>query len=201
MRKFTGSKLVIASHNQGKVREIGDLLTPFSLAVVGAADLGVREPEETEATFIGNARLKALHTSRSTGLPSLADDSGLAVAVLGGCPGVHTASYAERAPGLRDFAYAMEKLADEMAGKTDRRAKFVCALALAWPDDQVEVFEGQVIGQITFPPRGERGFGFDPVFIPQGQDRTFAEMDPVSKHAISHRAAAFQQLVAGCFAS
>lgn len=201
LRRFTDPKLVIASHNQGKVREIGDLLAPFGLEVVSAGNLQVEEPEETEETFIGNASLKALHTAKATGLPSLADDSGLAVAALGGRPGVHTAPYAEIEPGVRDFAYGMAKLGDEMADQTDMAAKFVCVLALAWPDEHVEVFEGEVTGHLTFPPRGEMGFGFDPVFVPKGHEITFAELDPADKHAMSHRADAFKKLVAGCFAN
>ena len=200
LRKFDQSTLVIASHNAGKVREIGDLLRPFDLKVVSAATLGVVEPEETEETFIGNASLKALHTAVATGLPSLADDSGLAVTALGGRPGVHTAPYAETAPGVRDFAYGMAKLEQEMTGLEDRRAQFICVLALAWPDDHMEVFEGAVAGSLTFPPQGDKGFGFDPVFIPEGHEVTFAQMDPAAKHAMSHRADAFAKLVAGCFA-
>ena len=200
LRKFTEPRLVIASHNQGKVREIRDLLSPFGLEVVSAGDLGVKEPEETEETFIGNASLKALHTAKVTGLPGLADDSGLAVAALDGRPGVHTAPYAETQPGVRDFAYGMAKLGDEMADQTDMAAKFICVLALAWPDEHIEVFEGEVAGHLTFPPRGEMGFGFDPVFVPAGHAATFAELDPADKHAMSHRADAFKKLVAGCFA-
>ena len=198
LRKFQAPKLIIASHNAGKVREIGDLLARFGLEVASASSLGVEAPEETEDSFIGNATLKALHTARATGLPSLADDSGLAVNALGGRPGVHTAPYAER-NGQRDFAYGMAKLEAEMRGQTNRACQFVCALALAWPDAHVEVFEGQVAGCLSFPPRGDRGFGFDPVFVPEGHEQTFAEMEPAAKHAMSHRAQAFAKLVEGCF--
>ena len=200
MRRFTDPKLVIASHNLGKVREIADLLAAFEVEVVSAGDLGVSEPLETERTFVGNARLKALHTSEATGLPALADDSGLCVDALGGRPGVDTAPYAEREPGVRDFDWAMARLARDMAGKTDRAAQFHCVLALAWPDAHVETFHGQVAGTLNFPPSGARGFGFDPVFVPTGHDRSFGDMDPAEKHAMSHRAQAFAQLVATCFA-
>lgn len=199
LRKFADPKLVIASHNQGKVREIGILLAPFGLEVISAGALNVEEPEETEKTFVGNATLKALHAARATGLPALADDSGLSVDALGGRPGVDTAPYAERAPGVRDFPWGMAKLEAEMVGKTDPAAQFNCVLALAWPDDHVEVFEGIVAGSLRFPPSGAQGFGFDPVFVPDGHDITFGEMDPDKKHAMSHRADAFHKLVKGCF--
>ena len=200
MRRFVESKLVIASHNAGKVQEISALLAPFGLNVLSAGDLGVAEPEETEDSFVANATVKALYSCQATGLPALADDSGLCVDALDGRPGVHTARYAERAPGLRDFAYAMAKLEAEMQGKTDLRAHFSCVLALAWPDEPVEVFEGQVSGRLRFPPSGNRGFGFDPVFVPTGYDQTFGDMDPAEKHRLSHRAQAFDKLVQGCFA-
>ena len=199
MRKFTNTHLVIASHNRGKIPEIAELLAPYGLSITSAADHGVSEPAETEDTFVGNATIKALHTARATGLPALADDSGLSVDALDGRPGVDTAPYAEREPGVRDFPWGMAKLEAEMAGHTDRAAQFNCVLALAWPDDHVESFHGIVEGSLRFPPRGDEGFGFDPVFVPKGHDITFGEMDPAKKHAMSHRADAFKKLVQGCF--
>lgn len=197
-RKFTDSKLVIASHNKGKIREIAELLEPFGVTVVSAAELGLPEPEETGATFMENAELKARASAEGSGLPALADDSGLAVHALGGEPGIHSARWAETAGG-RDFGVAMEKVEAALTGKADRGAHFVCALALAWPDGHVERFEGRVDGTLVWPPRGHRGFGYDPVFLPDGYDITFGEMEPAAKHAISHRADAFARLVAACF--
>ena len=197
-RKFHEPKLVIASHNQGKVREIADLLAPFGVSVVSAAALGLPEPEETGATFIENAELKALAAAHGSGLPALADDSGLAVDALGGEPGIHSARWAETGAG-RDFGHAMEKVEAALAGKSDRGAHFACVLALAWPDGHVERFEGRVDGTLVWPPRGDKGFGYDPVFRPDGCAITFGEMEPDKKHAISHRADAFAKLVAACF--
>ena len=197
-RRFRDEKLVIASHNLGKVREIADLLAPFGVAVIAAADLGLPEPEETGATFAENAALKARAAADESGLPALADDSGLAVHALGGEPGIHSARWAET-PGGRDFSAAMRRVETELQGKGDRSAHFVCALALAWPDGHVETFEGRVDGTLVWPPRGERGFGYDPVFRPHGYAVTFGEMEPAAKHAISHRADAFARLVAACF--
>jgi len=197
-RKFTEAKLVIASHNAGKVREIAELLAPFGVAVVSAGELGLDEPEETGATFAANAELKARAAALGSGLPALADDSGLAVHALGGAPGIQSARWAETAAG-RDFGAAMERVEAALAGKADRTAHFVCALALAWPDGHVETFEGRVDGTLVWPPRGEKGFGYDPVFRPDGHEITFGEMDPDDKHAISHRADAFARLVAACF--
>ena len=197
-RKFTEPKLVIASHNAGKVREIADLLAPFGVAVVSAAEYGLPEPEETGATFAENAELKACAAAAGSGLPALADDSGLAVHALGGEPGIHSARWAET-PGGRDFSAAMRRVETELQGKTDRSAHFVCALALAWPDGHVETFEGRVDGALVWPPRGAHGFGYDPVFRPDGYAITFGEMEPAAKHAISHRADAFARLVAACF--
>lgn len=199
MRKFAENTLVIASHNAGKVREIQALLSDYAVNVISAAELNLVEPEETEDTFVGNATLKALYTARATNLPALADDSGLSVDALGGRPGVHTAPYAEREPGVRDFAYGMAKLETEMQGHTNRAAQFNCVLALAWPDAHVEVVTGQVAGTLRFPPSGDQGFGFDPVFVPDGHDITFGNMDPDKKHAMSHRAVAFAKLVKACF--
>ncbi len=198
-RKLIAKQLVIASHNAGKVTEINALVLPFGISAVSAGALGLPVPEETEDSFEGNAALKALASARGAGLPALADDSGLEVIALGGRPGVHTADWAETPTG-RDFLLAMERVERELqeTGAKDRSARFVCCLALAWPDGHVETFLGQVEGSLTWPPRGAMGFGFDPVFVPRGYSRTFAELDPGSKHAISHRADAFRQLVAAC---
>lgn len=187
---------MIASHNPGKAREIADLLAPFGVAVVSAATLGLPEPEETGTTFTANAELKARAAARGSGLPALADDSGLEVAALKGAPGIHSARWA--GPN-KDFAAAMKKIEDALQGHDDRTARFICALALAWPDGHCEVFEGRVDGHLVWPPRGSRGFGYDPIFVPEGFDKTFGEMEPEAKHAISHRADAFRKLVAACF--
>ncbi len=196
-RKFAGKRLVIASHNQGKVREIGDLLRPFAVEVVSAGSLDLPEPEETGTTFEANAEIKARAAARTSGLPALADDSGLCVAALGGAPGIHSARWA--GPG-KDFKTAMETVEAKLAGQEDRRAYFVCALSLAWPDGHVETFRGEVHGILVWPPRGSRGFGYDPVFLPVSGTQTFGEMEPDRKHAISHRAAAFRKLIDACFA-
>ncbi len=194
-RRFAGDRLVIASHNRGKVAEISDLLAPLGVDVVPAAALGLAEPEETGTTFRENAELKARAAARASGLPALADDSGLAVDALDGAPGIHSARWAGAA---RDFAAAMRRLEAALGGEPGR-ARFVCALALAWPDGHVETVEGTVSGHLRFPPRGARGFGYDPVFVPDGHDITFGEMEPERKHAISHRADAFRKLLARCF--
>ena len=196
MRKFDGEKLVIASHNKGKIREIGELLAPFGVEVVSAGEMGVDEPEETGLTFIDNALLKAHHSAKATGLPALADDSGLAVDALEGAPGIYSARWGGPE---RDFNLAMNRVNQELGDAADRGAHFVCALALAWPDGHAEAFEGTVDGAITWPPRGEKGFGYDPIFTATGHEITFAEMEPSEKHAISHRADAFKKLVEGCF--
>ncbi len=194
-RRLLPGRLVIASHNQGKVREIADLLRPFGVDAIAADKLGLAEPEETGDSFVANAELKARAAAMSAGLPALADDSGLAVAALGGAPGILSARWAGPE---KDFAAAMRRVEAELAGQTDRRARFVCALALAWPDGQCETFTGDVDGVLVWPPRGERGFGYDPVFLPNGRSLTFGEMDPSEKHAISHRARAFGLLVESC---
>jgi XTP/dITP diphosphohydrolase len=194
-RRFTGRELVIASHNQGKAKEIAELLQPFAIAVISAAALGLPEPEETEDSFIGNARLKALAAARAAKLPALADDSGLCVDALDGAPGIYSARWAGPS---KDFGAAMARVLNGIAGKP-RGAHFVAALALAWPDDHCEVFEGKVFGTLADAPRGSRGFGYDPIFVPDGGAITFGEMDPDRKHRISHRAAAFRMLVEGCF--
>lgn len=198
-RKLTEKTLVVASHNAGKVREISDLLTPLGISPVGAAELGLAVPEEHEKSFMGNAAIKAVAAATASGLPAIADDSGLEVRALGGRPGVHTADWAET-PSGRDFYGAMEKVrrALEATGSSDRSARFVCCLCLAWPDGHQEAFLGAVEGSLTFPPRGKMGFGFDPVFVPAGETKTFAELDAETKHAISHRADAFRKLVAAC---
>jgi len=199
-RKFEGGKLVIASHNPGKVREIGELLAPFGADVVSAGDLGLPEPVEDGVTFIANAEIKALAAAKASGHVALADDSGLCVHALNDEPGVYSARWA--GPG-KDFAVAMQKVEEALtaADAQDRSAHFACALTLAWPDGHVESFEGQVHGTMTWPARGNKGFGYDPTFIPDGFDTTFAEMLPQQKHAMSHRANAFKKLVAACFAN
>jgi XTP/dITP diphosphohydrolase len=192
-----GGRLVIATHNPGKLAEIVELLAPHGIAAVSAGDLGLPEPEETAVDFVGNARLKALAAAASSGLPALADDSGFCVAALRGAPGVQSARWA----GLtRDFAAAMRRVRDEAGESADKRAWFVCALCLAWPDAATATFLGRVDGTWVWPPRGARGFGYDPIFLPAGAALTYGEMAPVEKHASSHRARAFHQLLASCFA-
>jgi len=201
MRRFDGDKLVIATHNKGKLREIGALLAPFGVTVVSAAELGLEEPEETEETFAGNARIKAHYAAKETGLPALSDDSGIIVDALDGAPGVHTADWAETGQG-RDFVMAMTRvwdLLEERGAPEPRKAQFNATLCLAWPDGHDELFEGRVDGRIVWPMRGDKGFGFDPVFLPDGKTQTFAEMDPAEKHGMSHRAVAFAKLVETCF--
>ncbi|MGZ6006136.1 MAG: RdgB/HAM1 family non-canonical purine NTP pyrophosphatase [Rhizomicrobium sp.] len=189
-----GETLVVASHNQGKVREIRELLTPFRLHVVGANELGLDEPEEIEADFAGNAVLKARAAANATNHIALADDSGLTVRALGGAPGIYSARWA--GPN-RNFEDAMRRVEQELRekGATDLSAKFVCALALAAPHDDVEVFEGEVHGTLVFPPRGTHGFGYDPIFVAEGMTQTFGEIEPATKHGMSHRARAFEKLV------
>lgn len=197
-RQFNGNKLVIASHNMGKVREIGELLAPFGVETISAGEIDLPEPVEDGLTFIANAEIKAIAAARASGLPALADDSGLEVAGLGGAPGIYSARYAGDG---KDFNVAMERIHQELdaAGETDKSANFTCALTLAWPDGHVESFEGKVFGTLTWPMRGEKGFGYDPIFIPTGHNVTFAEMEPADKHAMSHRANAFKQLINACF--
>lgn len=194
-RRLTGGRLIVATHNAGKVRELRDLLEPYGVAVVAAAEHGLAPPEETGASFSANAEIKARAAAAAGALPALADDSGLVVPALDGAPGIHSARWAG-AHG--DFAAAMRRVEHELAGKADRRAYFVAALALCWPDGHCETFEGRVHGSLVFPPRGTRGFGYDPIFVPDGHEITFGEMKPARKHAISHRAVAFGKLVAAC---
>jgi XTP/dITP diphosphohydrolase len=201
MRKFSGDRLLVATHNKGKLEEIADLLSPFGVAVVGAAELNLPEPIETEDNFIGNARIKAHAASQATGLPALADDSGISIDALGGAPGVYTADWAETPQG-RDFVLAMTRAHNELealGAPEPRTARFSCTLVLAWPDGHDEVFEGVMPGQVVWPMRGDQGHGYDPIFQPAGYDITFGQMDRWEKNRISHRADAFRKLVAGCF--
>ena len=201
MRRFTGDRLLVATHNRGKLEEIADLLEPFGVAVVGAAALGLAEPAETENSFVGNARIKALAAMRATGLPVLADDSGISIDALDGAPGVFTADWAETGAG-RDFEVAMRKtwgLLEAAAAEFPRRAQFRCTLLLVWPEGDEAVFEGVMPGQIVWPMRGVQGHGYDPIFQPDGFLETFGEMDRWQKNQISHRAAAFRKLVEECF--
>ncbi|NCO85870.1 MAG: RdgB/HAM1 family non-canonical purine NTP pyrophosphatase [Rhodobacterales bacterium] len=202
MRRFDGAALVVATHNQGKLEEMTALLSPFGVVLTSNADHGLPEPEETETTFAGNARIKAHAAARATGLPALADDSGIMIDALGGAPGVQTADWAETPQG-RDFVMAMTRVWRELEAARapePRRATFCCTLVLAWPDGHDEVFEGTMPGRIVWPMRGEQGHGFDPIFLPDGHDLTLGEMDRWEKNRISHRADAFAKLVAGCFA-
>ena len=196
MRRFEGDRLVVASHNAGKVAEIGELLAPLDIEAVAAAALGLAEPEETGDSFEANAALKARAAAAARKLPALADDSGLVVPALHGQPGIHSARWAGP---HKDFSVAMARVQREL-GACDRAAMFVAVLALAWPDDHVEVFRGEAPGRLVWPPRGERGFGYDPMFVPLGGSRTFGEIEPAEKHRISHRARAFAKLVEGCLA-
>ncbi|MCF1708204.1 RdgB/HAM1 family non-canonical purine NTP pyrophosphatase [Tabrizicola sp. J26] len=201
VRRFSCDRLVIATHNKGKLEEIAKLLEPFSVSVSSAGELGLPEPAETETTFVGNARIKAHAAARATGLPALADDSGLEVDALGRAPGVWTADWAE-APSGRDFVMAMNRVHEELLSREAPKpwtARFLCTLVLAWPDGYDVVFEGKIEGQIVWPMRGDQGHGFDPVFRPNGFDQTFGEMDRWEKNRISHRAAAFRALIDGCF--
>lgn len=196
IRKLQPGKLVIASHNPGKIREIAALLGPYGVTPVSAGELDLPEPEETGTTFVANAELKALQAADLSGLPALADDSGLCVEALNGDPGIFSARWAGPS---KDFGEAMRLVEDRMQATGpdhSRAAHFVCALALAWPDGHVEWFEGRVDGTLVWPPRGDRGFGYDAMFLPLNAAETFGEMDPAAKHAVSHRADAFRKLVA-----
>ena len=196
-RRFTGDRLVIASHNQGKVEEISALLAPFAIHAVSAGALGIAEPEETGDSFEANAALKAKAAAGASGLPAIADDSGLVVLALGGAPGIYSARWA--GPD-KDFRIAMQRVHRELADR-DRSARFVAALSLVWPDGDTEIFRGEVAGKLVWPPRGDRGFGYDPIFAPDGGAATFGEIEPAEKHKISHRARAFAKLVEGCLRS
>ena len=197
-RRLEGT-FVVATHNKGKLREIEELVAPFGLNAVSAASLGLPEPEEDGTTFIANALIKARAAAFEAKLPALADDSGICVAALDGAPGIYSARWA--GPD-KDFGFAMRKVEEALAAKqaADRRAFFVACLTLAWPDGHCETFRGEVHGQVVWPPRGDKGFGYDPMFVPEGHAITFGEMEPSRKHAMSHRARAFADLVAGCFA-
>lgn len=197
LRLSEGKKLVIATHNAGKLREIAALLAPLGVETVGAGALGLAEPEETGDTFEANAELKAHAAAEASGLPALADDSGLVVPALDGAPGIYSARWAGPS---KDFAHAMRRVEDKLAGKTDRRAHFVAVLSLAWPDGHVETFRGEAHGHLVWPPRGAHGFGYDPIFVHDGHSMTYGEMDPEEKHRISHRAVAFAQLLDACLA-
>jgi XTP/dITP diphosphohydrolase len=198
-RKLLPGRLLAATHNPGKVRELTDLLSDIGFTAVSAGELGLPEPDETADTFQGNAELKALAAAKGAGEVALADDSGLACDGLAGAPGIYSARWAGPA---KDFRAAMQKVEDALRaettpdGEVDRRASFVSVLSLAWPDGHVVSFEGIVRGQLVFPPRGEKGFGYDPIFVPEGETETFGEMDPLRKHAMSHRAVAFAKLKA-----
>src|SRR5262249_53129958 len=193
-RPFTDERLVVASHNQGKVEEISQLLAPFAIDTISAGALGIPEPEETGDSFEANAVLKAKAAAEASRLPALADDSGLVVPALNGAPGIYSARWAGPA---KDFGDAMARVQRELADR-DRSATFVAVLALAWPDGGIQLFRGEAPGRLVWPPRGERGFGYDPMFVPEGGSETFGEMEPAEKHKISHRARAFARLVEGC---
>lgn len=211
MRKLDTKTIVVASHNAGKIAEIADLISPFGFAAKSAAELKFDEPDETGTTFEENAAIKALASARAAGLPALSDDSGLVVDALDGAPGVYTANWAEREDGSRDFVMAMEKVEKALQDRgavnsSQRTARFVSVLCLAWPDGHTEFFRGEVEGQVVWPPRGSKGFGYDPVFQPEGHDVTFGEMSAEEKHgwkqgdthALSHRARAFKLFVETC---
>jgi len=201
VRKFTGQTLLVATHNAGKLEEIATLLEPYGVSVVGAAEKNLPEPDETETSFAGNARIKAHAAAKATGLPALSDDSGIEIDALNGAPGVYTADWAETGSG-RDFIMAMTKAHDQITASEAPKpwtARFCCTLALAWPDGHDEVFPGTVEGQIVWPMRGSQGHGYDPIFQPKGYEITFGEMDRWAKNEISHRADAFAKLVKGCF--
>ncbi|MBH89614.1 MAG: non-canonical purine NTP pyrophosphatase, RdgB/HAM1 family [Magnetovibrio sp.] len=195
-RIFKEDKLVIASHNPGKVLEIKNLLLPFKTDVISAINLGLSEPVEDGQTFKANAKIKAQAAAFASGLPALADDSGLSVHALNNEPGIYSARWAG---ANKDFNQAMKKIQQRLKNFDDKRAHFTCALALCWPDCHTEIFEGKVYGHLVWPPRGNKGFGYDPIFVSDGMSISFAEMNPEAKHAISHRAEAFKKLVKACF--
>ena len=200
-RRLTEPRLVVATHNGGKLEEIADLLKGFPVEIVSAAELGLAEPAETETTFVGNARIKAHAAAKASGLPALADDSGIEVDALGGAPGVYTADWAIQPSGERDFGHAMERVWEALEradAPRPRTARFRCTLVLAWPDGHDEVFEGRIEGQCVWPRRGDQGHGYDPMFQPDGYAVTLAEMDRWEKNRISHRGEAFAKMVAAC---
>lgn len=200
-RKFSGDRLLVATHNKGKLEEIADLLKPYGVTVVGAAEMNLPEPEETGTSFVENARIKAHAAAQATGLPALSDDSGIEVDALDKAPGVYTADWAETETG-RDFVMAMTKVNDLLERKqapAPRTARFCCTLVLAWPDGHDEVFPGVMEGQVVWPMRGDQGHGYDPMFQPDGYTQTFGEMDRWEKNKLSHRADAFAKFVTGCF--
>lgn len=195
-----GDSVVVASHNEGKVRELAELLSPLGIQCLSAASLGLREPEETGATFAENAALKAVAAAKAAGITAISDDSGLEVAALGGAPGIHSARWGGPE---KDFGVAMERVHEDLkklGAADDPRANFTCALALAAPDGTVQTFEGRVFGRLTWPPRGSRGFGYDPIFVPDGYDETFGEMEPELKNRLSHRMRAFEKLMSATYA-
>ncbi|MDA8644838.1 RdgB/HAM1 family non-canonical purine NTP pyrophosphatase [Amylibacter sp.] len=195
MRKLNEKQIVLASHNKGKLKEIGHLLKPFGISVISASDLGLNEPEETENTYAGNARIKAHFAAKASGKPALSDDSGFSVEILDGAPGVYSADWAETSNG-RNFSMAMSKVWNKIQhAEKPCKAKFCCTLCLAWPDGHDELFEGSINGEIAWPPRGNNGFGYDPMFIAEGMHQTFGEILPTDKHLISHRADAFKKLI------
>ncbi|UWQ37233.1 RdgB/HAM1 family non-canonical purine NTP pyrophosphatase [Leisingera aquaemixtae] len=200
-RKLEGGKLLVATHNKGKLNEIAEILAPYGVTVIGAGEMDLPEPEETEDTFVGNARIKAHAAAKATGLPALSDDSGITIDALNGAPGVYTADWAET-PNGRDFKMAMTRANEELTAagaSAPRTAQFRCTLVVAWPDGHDEVFEGVMPGQLVWPVRGGHGFGYDPMFQPDGYEITCAEMDPAEKNTISHRGKALAQFVQGCF--
>jgi len=210
-RPLAGRQIVVASHNEGKLREIAELMEPFGLAARSAREFGLPEPDETGTTFEENALIKASAAAAATGLPALSDDSGLMVEALDGAPGVYTANWAERPDGSRDFMMAMRRTEDllrerQALAPAERRARFVAVICVAWPDGHAEYFRGEVPGRLVWPPRGDKGFGYDPVFQPDGHERTFGEMEAAEKHgwrpgqdqALSHRARAFREFARAC---
>lgn len=197
-RRFAGGALVIATHNRGKLAEMETLLRPYDVAAISAGSLGLPEPEETGASFEANAELKARAAAEASRHPALADDSGLVVPALSGAPGIYSARWAGE---TKDFGAAMARVERELQGKSDRRAYFVAVLVLAWPDGHIEIARGEVHGSVVFPPRGTRGFGYDPIFLPEGQKETFGELDPLIRERVSHRSMAFRQIAAACFTS
>lgn len=202
MRKFTEKRLLVATHNAGKLEEMRALLAPYGVEVLGAAEAGLAEPDETEDNFVGNARIKARAAVQATGLPALSDDSGICVDALNGAPGVYTADWAETGNG-RDFAMAMQRTWNELEAvkaPEPRQAQFRCTLVLMWPDGHDEVFEGVLPGRVVWPPRGAEGHGYDPIFMPDGYSDTLGEMSSEMKNSLSHRALAVQQMIGSCFA-